>query len=242
MMTNLVATRLRRRLMLIVAFLMVGGLACGSTALAGVLTGVGQNPPPPMGPFPGDNEMEDMIMVGGLDNPIPIVPDPNGPPWMKIFEIDRRGEGWSTSGPGSMITVMEFITFPPADPSGAPLPRIIDWHEDIDIDPTMGDGADFKWAGGVIELFGSGAPPIPGMVSDDGKSIWFDFPPFPPGLPIKITKQLMWAGDGPITGSDPDNIWRIKVNERPSVPEPATLSLAGLAAIGVAGLIRRRKR
>lgn len=205
-----------------------------ATAQAGVLIGVGQDPPPPMGPFEGT----DMIMVGDPSNPIPIVPDPTGPPWMKQFVINRDGLGWATEGPLSMVTVMEIITFPPTTAPGL---RPIDWHEDID--PTVGDGGMFKWAGGVIEVpFGTGAPPIPGMVSPDGKSIWFNFPPAPPGAPIKITKQLMWNGPGPITpGPAGTNNYVIKVNERPSVPEAATSVLAGLAICG-AGVIRRRLR
>jgi hypothetical protein len=227
--------------MLFVAALVVATVG-GTTATAGMLTGVGQDPPPPMGPFTGDDENGDMIMVGDVNNPIPIVPVPGGPPWMKEFIINRDGQVWGTSGDQSMVTVMEVVTFlaGPSSIPGTTGPRVIDWHEDID--PTVGDGALFKWAGGTIELFGSGAPPIPGEVGGEGgRSIWFNFPPFPPGLPVKITKQLMFAGDGPIThGPDGTNNYRIKVNERPSVPEPGALVLVALAALGVLRVGRRR--
>lgn len=213
----------------------------GAESFAGTLVGVGSDPPPPMGPFVGNDDLEDMIMVGDPSNPVPIVVVTEGPAWMKEFVINRDGQGWATDGPRSMVSVMEFITFVP-DPTGLPpvLPR--DWHEDID--PTVGDGHLFKWAGGVIEILGL-VPPIavPGMVSADGKSIWFDFPPLPPGTTIKITKQLMYAGTGPITpGPTGENNYRIKVNERPSVPEPGTLVLAGLAMAGAALFARRCQR
>jgi hypothetical protein len=187
-----------------------------------------------MGPFTGT----DMIMVGSESNPVPVVPDPTTTaPWMKQFILNRDGKGWATDGPLSMATVMETITFPPST-SGTTV-RPIDWHEDID--PTVGDGGSFKWAGGTIEV-PMGSPPIPGMVSGDGKSIWFNFPPVPPGLPIKINKQLMWAGRTPITpGPSGTNNYLIKVNERPSIPEPATALVIGVAAAAGLGVRRRRQ-
>lgn len=224
----------RRLSQTVVAFLffVAVGSFC-SVTFAGVLIGVGQDPPPPMGPFFGDDNNDDMIMVGSPSGPIPIVPDPNSTaPWMKLFTINRDGQGWSETGPLSMVNVMEFITFPPTTS-----PPIVDWHEDIVPDPTFPDSDRFKWAGGSI-LTPNGS--FPGMVSPDGKSIWFEFPPLPPGIPIKITKDLMWTGGTITPGPTGTNNYTIKINERPSIPEPGGVALTALAFIGCAAGLRRR--
>jgi PEP-CTERM motif len=234
MFTRKLATDLRPTIWL-AALVTMAFAASATTARAGTLIGVSQDPPPPM-TFVADNNNDDMIMVGGPTNPVPITPDPTTTtPWMKIFTINRDGQGWSTSGPLSMVSVMEFITLTPSPLPGTTFPRVVDWHEDID--PTFGDGGMFKWAGGVIDTpFG----PFPGTTSADGKSIWFEFPPLPPGLPFKITKNLMWTGGVITPGQAGTNNYVIKINERPSVPEPATLVLVGLAFGGSAVGVRRR--
>lgn len=200
------------------------------TAWAGTQIGVLNDPPLPMGPFIGDDGNDDMIMVGSPSQPIVVTPDPSSTtPWMKQFVINRDGQGWSPSGPLSMVSVMEFITFPPTT-----VP-IVDWHEDID--PTVGDGANFKWAGGTIET------PLgifPGGTSTDGQSIWFEFPPLPPLLPIKISKQLMWTGGVITPGPTGTNNYIIKVNERPSIPEPSSTFLAMTAIMLLKCCSRRR--
>jgi PEP-CTERM motif len=217
----------------------------GSEIVAGVLIGIESSFATPTGPFMGNDSQNDSINVGTLTFPIPVQPKIGGNPWVKEFVVNRDGQGWSTSGPDSMITITEALsingvnTLNPLAP-----PRVIDWHEDID--PTFGDGANFKWVGGTLTIPGPiGVVPGPytGTVSADGKSIWFDFPPLPI-VPILITKQLMWAGAGPITpGPNGTNTYRISVIERPSVPEPTSLLLAGLAAgCAVGPLARRRKR
>lgn len=199
---------------------------------AGQIIGVSQDPPLPM-TFVGDDSNDDMIVVGTPSNPIVVVPDGSTTnPWMKIFTVNRDHQGWSETGPGSMVNVMEFITFPPT----STLP-VVDWHEDID--PTFGDGAKFKWAGGTIMTSGG---VFPGMVSPDGKSIWFDFPPTPPGTPIKITKNLMWIGPPAVVTPGPvgTNNYTIKINERPSVPEPSGIVLSLFAIVASASLRRAR--
>ena len=217
------------RWLVVIAVLQLASLP----AFAGTIIGVGQTPPPPMGPFIGDDDNEDMIMVGSLTNPIPITPDPSSTvPWMKQFVINRDGQGWSSSGPNSMVTVMEVFAFTPTT-----LP-IIDWHEDID--PTVGDGGMFKWAGGTIT---TPEGTFPGLTGTDGKSIWFDFPPVPPGAPIKVTKQLMWIGPPSVVTPGPNgtNNYIIKVNERPSIPEPCSGTLLGIATAGLLGRRLRRR-
>jgi hypothetical protein len=209
-------------------------MSLGSSAHAGTIIGVSQSPPPPMGPFVSDDNNNDMIMVGSESGPIPIAPDPSTTtPWMKQFVINRDGQGWSPTGPLSMVNVMEWITFPPTT---APFP-IVDWHEDIVVDPTAPDGATFKWAGGTITTpLGT----FPGTTSTDGKSIWFDFPPMPPGIPFKISKDLMWTGGVITPGQNGTNNYIIKINERPSTPEPSSAMLVALALVSAAGPLRRR--
>jgi len=205
-----------------------------STGWAGTLIGVGTDPPLPM-EFSGNDEMEDMILVGTESNPVPVVPETTGPAWMKFFTINRDGQGWSPSGPNSMVTVMEFIHFTPSTTS---VPFVVDWHEDID--PTFGEGGSFKWAGGEIH---TPAGPFPGSTSADGKSIWFTFPPVPVGAPVKITKHLMWTGDVITPGPNGQNNYRIKINERPSVPEPSSLALVGFGmALALLRMSRRSNR
>jgi hypothetical protein len=204
-------------------------------AIAGQQVGVGQDPAPPMGPFFGT----DMIMIGTPSEPASITLDPTTTtPWMKTFVLNRDGLGWATDGPLSMALVMESIAFPPSTiPGGTTSPRPSDWHEDID--PTVGDGGSFKWAGGSILI---GTATYPGMTSTDGKSIWFSFPPIPPSAPpVKITKQLMWTGGVITPGPNGSNNYTIKINERPSVPEPSTLALVGAGLLG-AGRLRQGRR
>jgi hypothetical protein len=206
----------------------------GNSVFAGVLIGVSQDPPPPMGPFFGNDSNEDMILVGSESNPIPVTPNPSSTaPWMKLFTMNRDGQGWAESGPLSMVNVMEFITFPPTT-SGPP---VVDWHEDIIPDPSFPDSDKFKWAGGTIM---TPAGVFPGVTSTDGRSIWFDFPPLPPGAPIKITKNLMWTGGTITPGPNGTNNYTVKINERPSIPEPSFAALAGLALLGAVCGLRRR--
>jgi hypothetical protein len=223
-------TETRSRLLYACTCLLLVGQA--TMVHAGQEIGVGTDPPPPMGPFLGNDDQDDMIMVGSPSNPVGITPVLTGPPWMKEFVINRDGQGWSPDGPLSMVTVMEVIQILPST-RGTTL-RVVDWHEDID--RTVADGGNFKWAGGSIDTpFGS----FPGMTSTDGSSIWFNFPPLPPLVPFKITKQLMWTGPVITPGQTGMNDYRIKINERPSIPEPSTLALAGMAIAVSTGLSRR---
>lgn len=197
-------------------------------AQAGILVGI--NPVPPPGPYVGDDNNGDMIMVGSPSEPIPITPDPTGSAWAKQFVINRDGQGWS---PGQTVQVMEWLTFPPTSTV-----RPTDWHETIN--PTAGDGANFQWGGGSILI---GTNTYPSTQSPDGRSIWFDFPPISPSSPpVKITKNLVWT-DGVITpGPNGSNNYVITVIEQPSVPEPSTIVVLGVAAIGMVMTTRNRSR
>lgn len=212
---------------------------------AGLLIGVEQSIFTPTGPFVGDDAQDDNISVGSLTFPIPVQPKIGADPWVKEFVVNRDGQGWSTSGPDSMITITEALSIHGVDPNNPlALPRVIDWHEDID--PTAGDGANFKWVGGTLTIPGPieiVPGPYAGTVSADGKSIWFDFPPLPI-VPILITKQLMWAGPEPVMpGPDGTNNYRIFVSERPSItPEPASAVLLAACVLGAVLFARRERR
>ena len=126
-----------------------------------------------------------------------------------------------------MASIMEVITI---DPSSTSTHRITDWHEDID--PTFGYGSLLKWSGGTIQILPGGAM-IPGMISPDGTSIWFDIPPTPAPLTIKITKTLMWLGDTITPGPNGQNDYPLHLVEPPSTPEPSTFVLAAAAMLGM---------
>ena len=177
-----------------------------------------------------------MVMIGTLENPIHITVDesPTAPPWIKDIILNRDGIGWGSGGPTNMATIMEVITI---DPSSTSTHGITDWHEDID--PTAGFGSLLKWAGGIIEIL-PGGPAFPGMVSADGKSIWFEFPPLPAPVTFKITKTLMWLGDTITPGPNGQNDYPLRISERPSIPEPSSIVLAGMALLGmIAWRVRR---
>jgi hypothetical protein len=196
-------------------------VAIASNTHAGPLVGV--NPVPSSGPYLGDNENNDTITVGDSNNPVPITldPTPSGAPWIKQFQVNRDGQGWS---PGQSVTVEEWITFPPTSTL-----RPTDWHEDIL--PATGANDNFQWGGGSILI---GTSTYPGVLSTNGKSIWFDFPPIPPSAPpVRIQKTIVWT-DGVITpdqNGSPNNIYTITVREQPSIPEPGTMLLAWLAVL-----------
>ncbi len=202
------------------AFLIVG------SAHAGVLIGI--NPVPPPGPYVGDDNNDDMIMVGSPTDPVPIQVDPSGSAWTKQFVINRDGQGWF---PGQSVTVMEWLTFPPSTL------QPIDWHETID--PTSGDGGNFQWAGGSILI---GPNSYPSTQSPDGKSISFDFPPIQPSDPVKITKNLVWTGDTITPGLEGQNNYVITITEQPTIrqtPEPTAFVVWGLVVAGIAVAARR---
>ncbi len=202
----------------------------GGGAQGGTLVGI--NPLPSPGPYVGDNNNDDMIMVGTPSSPIPITLDPNGTAWTKQFQVNRDGQGWA---PGQTVTVMELLTFPPTSTL-----RPTDWHETIL--PATGPNSNFQWGGGSILI---GTSTYPATLSGDGKSIWFDFPPIPPSAPpAKITKTLVWT-DGVITpdqNGSPNNIYTITVSEQPSVPEPGAFVMACVMIASMAVATRSRPK
>ncbi len=222
------AERIALASVVMIVLIAAGMVAIGTEARGETLYGVG--PGAPIGPFVADASTNDTVIVGTIDNPIPILIDPTGKPWDKIFTINRDGKGWA---PGQSVTVTETIQFVPSTGTTV-LPA--DWHEYID--PSYGDGGNFAWGSGSITVIAPTSGIYPAIIGSDPTSISFDFPPLPIPSEIQITKTLVWT-DGVITpGPNGSNNYTIHVTERPS-PEPSTLTLAGIA---VAALLVYRRR
>jgi hypothetical protein len=65
--------------------------------------------------------------------------------------------------------------------------------------------------------------------------------PIPPnGLPVWIHKQLVYRGTQTIPIPTTPEGLVIEIWEFPTVPEPATFALAGLAGLAMLGIRRRR--
>jgi hypothetical protein len=209
------------RLVVAVAVIIVTG---AQTASAGMLLGFAGDPAPPFGPFVGDDNNNDRVSIFSPVGFALLRIDEHGSPWRKELIVNRDGQGWSTSGDNSMFTLAENVDIEPfnmSNPFGQP--HITDWHEVIDT--TVGDGANFKWAGGFLAVGPSNI--YPGAVSADGKTISFDPAPIPVFAPFGVTKQLMWSGPATTPGPNGTNTYHIFVDEIPSgTPEPSGLCLA----------------
>jgi hypothetical protein len=212
-------------------------LLVAQSASAGILLGFAGDPAPPPGPFFGDDNNNDRVSIFSPVGFALLKIDEHGAPWRKEIVVNRDGQGWSTSGDNSMFTLTENIDIMPVDMEHlfGP-PRITDWHEVIDT--TVGDGANFKWAGGNLV---AGPNIYPGVVSGDGKTITFDPVFIPYFVPFAVTKQLMWAGPPTTPGPNGTNTYRISLSEIPSgTPEPGTLCLAALCLVWP--ILQRRGR
>jgi len=221
------------------AMLLFASPAAASNSM-GTPAGVGNDPP--SGPFRWSPD--NMIMVGGEEDPVPITIDPNADPWIKTFEIPDD----VTLDKGATFSVWESLLILPQSPtSGIPPLPLTDWHEHIhqvSFDTPIG------WTAANSRLTihnpDPSKPPlvdVEGMVDPaDDSGIWFG--PFPPvpippnGLPVWIHKDLVYTGDGPLT-PEPGAPILITVWEQPTVPEPCTAVLAGLGGLALIGLRRR---
>jgi hypothetical protein len=189
-------------------------LATSTSALAQGVGNIGslpivisQNPNPPMG--------------WDILGPVPVVLDPNGPVWSKVF-TDPSG-GAPTGTAGTIYPVHEQLVV-----SGT-LPWT-DWHEEI---TSIG----WQWQPGASQILANGIP-VGGFSAvytpagtSFGGSVDFFFNSLAPGTVVDIFKTLEFAGQ---VGTF--NTGTIGIHEYPT-PEPSTI---GLLALGGLALLRRR--
>lgn len=215
-----------------------------SPGLSGILAGgwdssAGEQPVSP-GPYAatmGDSGFGSVTIGGppGTAEPIDFYIDPEGPAWVKEITIDTSEYGLN---PGDTIFVSEYILLLEGPNGGVTL---TDWDETILSD-------NWRWGTAEDDLAPQVGLDIPaldlfdfydGVVSPDGQTAVTFFPGVPIGGGIdgtlEINKALIYTGP-PITPS-PGTI-SIFIEERPSIPEPAT---AGLFLGGLALLLARRQ-
>jgi hypothetical protein len=141
----------------------------------------------------------------------PIVLDPNGPAWLKIF---LHGPGPLQSG--QVFTVQESFIIAGNTPWS-------DWHEHV----ITGN---WIWTP-QVSLFANNVP-APGLVVNwTPTNLNLFFNSLPVGTQVDIHKQIQWIGPTlPVAGD-------IDVTEYPT-PEPASICM--LAAGSLLTLVRRR--
>ena len=154
--------------------------------------------------------------------PIVITQNPNAGVWEKVL-----------SGAGQLdtfqeVNLREFIRV------GAGSQQFSDWHETVTT-------PNFEWGFDADDTFytiNGGAQQFSGIsFSPDFTSVSFTFPTLePPGTVIFIHKELEYIGSDTFD----NNLNAITVDEYPTVPEPSTLALLGLGALGV--LVSRRRK
>lgn len=196
---------------------------------------------------------------------VDLIFDPAAPPMEKWFQSPQGSAGpilLDGLQPLPFPVWENFYLIPPIPgiPPGAP---VSDWHEHIHTpgwewvipgDPRFPDL--FPPGQSLITRNGEPWPweplPHPGGTHDPA-ALWVKFPPIgpaplPTGMPpiLDIHKALLWVGtdDNRIWGDGVDNAGNtidesmIKVWEYPT-PEPSTLALLLLLAIGMSGFAKR---
>lgn len=159
-------------------------------------------------------------IVSAAGTPIPVVRDPNGPPWIK--NLNGSGSAPLVAQPGFSAQVHEMLQV-----SGN-LPWT-DWHEDI-----LSPG--WSWVPVFFNVNGNPASNLqiantPGSPIAGG-SISYVFDPVLPGSTVEILKRLVFNAG--IPGAV--HVGSVQVAQYPT-PEPASL-----ACLALGGIMLLRKR
>ncbi len=171
------------------------------------------------GPQTGHNvDPGPVVLIGNAANPMPIDLDPNGPPWTKrIFDPNFL---MANGGPLQFVETIRNVGTEPWH----------DWHEHILPDPTGALPA--VWAGVTMSV--NGNPIGFNVIGLGSPDLWLDqfTQPVLPGDILEIKKVADVFPTPGVTSA-------LMVIEEYPTPEPASLALVGLGALGL--LKRNRK-
>lgn len=187
---------------------------------------------------------------------VDLVFDPSAGPMQKLFDSPRGATGGpiqlDAEQPFPQPLWEDFLILPPAGTT--PGYSVSDWHEKVH---TPG----WEWVLPGDSRFPDLFPPDESLITRDGDpwpwnmspmpvmdpaNLWVDFEPIEPNHVLDVHKALLWVGTpgNRIWGDGVDDAGNIvdesviDVWEYPT-PEPATISLLGVAAL--ATLIRRHE-
>jgi hypothetical protein len=173
--------------------------------------------------------------IGSDGDPADVILDPNAGPWIKNLHNANGGpvsaDDTGFTAPQS-YSLVEWIHI-------AGQRSWTDFHEEV-ITPGWN-------IGGLMQISQGGELlPVPGlnvMLMDTvwperGGAVWFTFDPLPPSTVLKLSKTLSWVGNPGVQGDLFNGV--IQLAQYPT-PEPASIALVALAAIGLVGC-RRRSR
>lgn len=183
---------------------------------------------------------------------VDLIVDPSGGPMSKHFQAPMDATGapiqLDAEQPFPHPLWEDFLNVPQ---SSVPSVPITDWHEEIH---TPG----WEWVLPGDSRFPELFPPNESLITRDGQpwdwshipmeiqdpsKLWVTFPPIPPGSTLDVHKALLWVGvegnrtwgDGVDDAGGTVDESFIEVWEHPTIPEPTSAWLAGLALIALLG-------
>lgn len=226
------------------------------TAASGGAIGASGNGPAPSTTTPVQGE-DHSWTVGSKEDPVEVYHDETEGPWKKVLTPapgnNGNGNGNTPAGASSDgnneegFRLTEYLEI-------AKGPDWVDWHEEIKPDnndtpnndtPSTNNVVTPGWTWGDEGIIFKAKKPgeeefstpdnLDVSISEDEKSIWFDFEPLPEGTKIKISKPLEHEG-GVLEGSDAfDNLSDFNeniggpgaaiVHQYPTIPTPAGMGL-----------------